>query len=199
MGSQSELFSNIYKFLDRGYDARGSSYQYPFHLLNQKIGYPGSSDAGKGFSGTGIYDKPWSRPSVPGQDWSYPKYSPTGGGRRTLQQELASMVPHYKTYRPYQITSEPPIPNPAIPQFRNEFADIQIEPVRRPYIPPPPARTTGLKPYSKVQKGCKFCIKNGEHAGKFMTHTLFDNDNQLSCPILATFTCATCNQKGHTR
>lgn len=128
------------------------------------------------------------------------QYTPASSGyrypyrsdRKTIQQELYPLVPLYNTYAPFHLTLEA-TPNPAIPEFRNEFADIKL-PIEKPRqdIPPPPARTNGLKFF------CKFCKKNGEHPQKYMSHSLF-NDNELVCPILATHLCDNCHKIGHTR
>lgn len=173
MSSQSELFSSIYDFLDKGYDrvnARGGNYQQPFTLLHQEIG------------------KLWNRS---GHELNYSKYSPSPApnyrnDRKTIQQELSHMAPYYNMYQPCSI-ADPPKPSPLIPQFRNEFADLRPRPEPQLNMPPPPAKTTGLKPH------CKFCKNNGEHPDMYLSHQL------SSCPILTTFNCTNCNQKGHTQ
>lgn len=209
MTSQSALFADIFQCLEKGYEAASSpvvSQHYPFTLLHQQIGcrshcYPLPSDQSCKTSGQNN-DNLWMRSG--GHRLSYPRYSTTESvptdypfkRKTTIQQELMYMMTQYKSYVPFQFTTELPQPSPFIPQFQNEFADCRLEEERRrpefrSTAPPPPARTTGLK-------HCKFCKKNGEHPVKYMSHQLFI-DNEVVCPILATFTCANCNQKGHTR
>lgn len=186
MSSQSEWFSNIYyDFLGlSAANARGGNYQQQFPLLHQEIG------------------KLWNRS---GNELNFPKYNSTTGvpptataynyrapERKTIQQELSHMIPHYNMHQPYHMAGDPPKPNPLIPTFRNEFAELKIERQHRPepqhqYMPPPPAKTTGLKPH------CKFCKNNGEHPEKFLSHQL------ACCPVLTVHNCKNCNQKGHTQ
>lgn len=198
MNPQSDLFTNIYSFLEKGFDAANGRgiHNYTLGSMNkhdhQRKKKAFAENEPPKSSGSG-YEKLWMRS---GHELNYQKYStvPRIADRNSIQHELSNMLPYYKTYSPYQLSVEPPKPIPTMPQFRNEFANWRIEKPRQldgPVIPPPPAKTTGVK-------HCKFCKKNGEHPDMYMSHQLF-NDKELVCPILATFTCANCKEKGHTR
>lgn len=199
MNPQSDFFSTMYNYLEKGYlDGKvhginnytlGSMYASNRKKPNTKH----AENEPPKTAPTHDKDKMWMRS---GSEITYPKYKyPTTpmlrSDRKGIQHEMFSMLPKYKTWSPYQLSVELPKPGPAAP-FQNEFADWRIEKsVDAPYIPPPPAKTTGVK-------HCKFCKKNGEHPDMYMSHQLF-NGQELACPILATFNCTNCNQKGHTR
>lgn len=185
MSSHTNLFENIYQYLDKGYDAAQANHQYSAQVLQQLI----TSRVPEN------HNNFWNR-SI-----SYPRYSTTPSPVRvpskTIHQELMTKAAYYHTFPPFKVSFELPKPSPHRPVFRNEFADCKFEKENVPrhevtqYYPQPPARTTLLK-------HCKFCKKNGEHPDMYLSHQLF-NDKELSCPILATFTCTLCQEKGHTR
>lgn len=49
---------------------------------------------------------------------------------------------------------------------------------------------------TSVRPACGFCKKNGETEEFYLSHKLRDENNRITCPVLAEYRCSVCNAKG---
>lgn len=166
------------------------------HLLNMDLNQIyrlTSSQENSGFPGNNAFFNVSAHP---------PRFWLPSGDQLNYQNYMGNRLPTEETtpFGSLHVPMELPEPTPTLPQFRNEFADYRIgsEPTMNhvPMLRPPlkPQKLNSELPL----KHCKFCKKNGESADRYMSHQLFDQ-NEIVCPVLRTFICTNCGNKGHTR